>query len=110
MDAQYHLPLFGMVLTGWKGLGLAGALCFASRWFVQVRHRRRTRSAEMPTSFWLISVIGAALTSAYFIWGKNDSVGILQNVLPLSVAVYNLWLDLAHRRRPPGEPSPSSPS
>lgn len=100
MDATCPVTVLGLTVTvtGWKTLGWIGALCFAGRWFIQAWHRKRTKSAAMPTSFWVVSVIGAALTSVYFIWGKNDSVGILQNVLPLGVALYNLALDLGHRR------------
>jgi lipid-A-disaccharide synthase-like uncharacterized protein len=35
---------------------------------------------------------------AYFTLGKNDSVGILSNLFPLGIAVYNLLLDVRHRR------------
>ena len=82
---------------GWKILGLAGAGLFALRWVIQARHRRRTGTSEMPTSFWVVSLAGAALTTLYFIFGKNDSVGILQNSLPAGVAFYNLFLDLKRR-------------
>jgi len=34
----------------------------------------------------------------YFIFGKNDSVGILSNLFPFTVALYNLYLH--HRIRP----------
>ena len=34
---------------------------------------------------------------SYFVWGKNDSVGILGNLFPSFVATYNLWLDVRHR-------------
>jgi lipid-A-disaccharide synthase-like uncharacterized protein len=34
---------------------------------------------------------------SYFVFGKNDSVGILSNLFPLFVALYNLYLDLKHK-------------
>ncbi len=83
---------------GWKLLGWTGASMFALRWVIQARHRKRTGTTEMPTSFWIVSLFGAVLTTAYFIFGKNDSVGILQNALPAGVAFYNLALDLKKRR------------
>jgi lipid-A-disaccharide synthase-like uncharacterized protein len=89
--------ILGITLTGWKIIGLVGALCFAGRWVVQFRHRQRTGSAAIPTAFWLMSVVGAAMTTVYFVFGKNDSVGIVQNALPLTVALYNLWHDLRPR-------------
>ena len=34
------------------------------------------------------------MVTSYFIWGKNDSVGVLSNLFPAAVAVYNLVMDL----------------
>ena len=34
------------------------------------------------------------MVTSYFIWGKNDSVGVLTNLLPASVAFYNLVMDI----------------
>jgi lipid-A-disaccharide synthase-like uncharacterized protein len=51
----------------------------------------------VPTIFWVISLLGAGMTTLYFIFGKNDSVGILQNALPACVASYNLYQDLRGR-------------
>ena len=82
---------------GWKLLGLLGALLFAFRWVLQARYRKKTGSAVMPTAFWIVSLAGSGLTTAYFVFGKNDAVGILQNALPASVAFYNLIQDLKHR-------------
>lgn len=87
-----------IVIDPWKVIGYAGALLFALRWVVQAAHRRRTGSNVMPTVFWVISLAGAGMTTLYFIFGKNDSVGILQNALPASVAFYNLVLDLRMKR------------
>ncbi len=92
------LGLFQLTITGWKILGFAGALCFASRWFVQAWYRKRYHTREMPTRFWVISLVGAGLVTAYFIWGKNDSIGILTNSLPACVAAYNLWQDIRWKR------------
>ena len=36
---------------------------------------------------------------AYFVFGKNDSVGVLNNLFPACVAAYNLNLELILRRR-----------
>jgi lipid-A-disaccharide synthase-like uncharacterized protein len=48
-----------------------------------------------------MSVLGSVLLLSYFIWGKNDSVGVLANLFPAAVAIYNLVLDVrggGHRR------------
>lgn len=42
--------------------------------------------------------VGSLLLVSYFTFGKNDSVGILSNLFPSVVAIYNLVVDLRHRR------------
>lgn len=91
------IVVFGVTITGWKIIGFAGAFCFAARWLVQAVYRHVTGSARIPTIFWVISIFGAGMTTLYFVFGKNDSVGILQNALPLMVAIYNLIHDLVGR-------------
>jgi lipid-A-disaccharide synthase-like uncharacterized protein len=39
------------------------------------------------------------LLRSYFICGKNDSVGILSNLIPAGVGGYNLYLDLRTCKR-----------
>ena len=55
---------------------------------------KRAGRPTIPRSFWIISLLGSAMVTSYFIWGKNDSVGILTNLLPAGVALYNLVLDI----------------
>jgi lipid-A-disaccharide synthase-like uncharacterized protein len=45
-----------------------------------------------------MSISGSLLLLSYFIFGKNDSVGILSNLFPACGAIYNLFLDLRNRR------------
>jgi lipid-A-disaccharide synthase-like uncharacterized protein len=85
---------FGVVITPWKLVGLVGGLMFMTRWVVQAWATRRAGRPTIPRSFWIISLMGSAMVTSYFIWGKNDAVGILTNVLPASVALYNLFLDI----------------
>jgi lipid-A-disaccharide synthase-like uncharacterized protein len=33
------------------------------------------------------------MTLAYFLFGQRDSVGVLQNALPLALAIWNLCMD-----------------
>ncbi len=86
--------LFGVVVTPWKLIGFLGASMFAARWLVQAWATRRAGRPTIPRSFWIMSLAGSAMVTSYFIWGKNDAVGILTNVLPASVAFYNLVLDI----------------
>ena len=85
---------FGVVLTPWKLIGYLGVFLFAGRWVVQVIATRKHRRPVMPRLFWVMSVAGSALLLSYFIWGKNDSVGVLSNLFPAAVAIYNLVMDL----------------
>ncbi|MGH8146025.1 MAG: lipid-A-disaccharide synthase N-terminal domain-containing protein [Rhodanobacteraceae bacterium] len=85
-------------LTPWKAVGYAGMLLFTSRWFVQLYFTRKHRRVVMPLAFWILSVCGSVLLLAYFIFGKNDSVGILANLFPAFVSVYNLYMHLRHHK------------
>jgi lipid-A-disaccharide synthase-like uncharacterized protein len=81
--------LFDMVITPWKLIGYLGVLLFAGRWVVQLIATRRQGEPAFPELFWTMSIMGSGCLLAYFIWGKNDSVGVLSNLFPMGVAVYN---------------------
>ncbi len=85
-------------LTPWKVVGLLGSVMFTSRWFVQLYYTRKLKRVVMPLAFWWLSVCGSALLLAYFVIGKNDSVGIISNFFPAFVSVYNLVVHLRHRK------------
>jgi lipid-A-disaccharide synthase-like uncharacterized protein len=86
--------VFGVVLTPWKLVGYTGVLLFAGRWAFQLAATRKEGKPTMPRIFWTMSVAGSALLLSYFIWGKNDSVGVLSNLFPMSVAIYNWVMDI----------------
>ncbi|MEO9078468.1 MAG: lipid-A-disaccharide synthase N-terminal domain-containing protein [Rhodanobacter sp.] len=90
--------LHGFELTPWKMVGFAGTLMFTSRWFVQLYYTRKFKRVVMPLAFWWLSVCGSVLLLAYFIFGKNDSVGILSNFFPVFVSVYNLFVHMRHQK------------
>ena len=97
-------------VTPWKAIGLAGTLLFTARWFVQFYATRKHRKVVVPMMFWYLSVSGSALTLAYFIWGKNDSVGIIQTAFPMFVSIYNVVAHLRQHRQEtvsPGGPEES---
>lgn len=85
-------------ITPWKAVGYLGMVLFTSRWFVQVYATRKHKKVVMPLTFWILSVCGSVLMLAYFIFGKNDSVGILANLFPAFVAVYNLVMHVRHQK------------
>ena len=90
---------YGVVITPWKLIGYLGVALFAGRWFVQMWASRRAGKPTMPVLFWYMSMSGSVLLLCYFIFGKNDSVGILSNLFPTFIAAYNLYLELTHQRR-----------
>ena len=97
--------VFGVVVTPWKLIGYLGALMFTGRWFVQMIYSRVYRRSVVPRLFWYMSIAGSLLLLSYFIFGKNDSVGIISNLFPTLVASYNLYLD--YRQRHPREAGPA---
>ncbi|HET6631373.1 MAG TPA: lipid-A-disaccharide synthase N-terminal domain-containing protein [Rhodanobacteraceae bacterium] len=96
--SQLHLLLLKLhefQATPWKIIGFAGVALFASRWFVQMYYTRKHKRVVMPMAFWWLSITGSAVLVLYFIFGKNDSVGLVSNLFPALVALYNLTV---HRR------------
>lgn len=89
---------FGVVITPMKLVGYAGVLMFSGRWFVQMYASRKHKKPVIPRSFWYLSLAGTTCLLSYFIFGKNDSVGVLSNLFPAFVAMYNLYLDVTHKR------------
>jgi lipid-A-disaccharide synthase-like uncharacterized protein len=93
------IELWGLVITPWKLIGYLGVGLFAGRWLVQLHASRTLRKPVMPRKFWYMSIAGSLLLMSYFIFGKNDSVGILSNAFPCTVALYNLYLDIKSKGR-----------
>lgn len=99
-DVLLQVTLIGhhLTVTGWKLVGYGGALMFTLRWFVQMAASHARQHSYMPALFWHMSLAGSVLLLAYFIWGRNDSVGIISNLFPCLVAAYNLQLVSRERR------------
>jgi lipid-A-disaccharide synthase-like uncharacterized protein len=97
--------VFGVTITGWKLVGFLGVALFAGRWFVQVHASSRRGRPTVTPVFWYMSIAGSLLLLLYFTFGKNDSVGILSNLFPFLIALYNLRLHGFGRRgqQPPPE-------
>ncbi|MGC9453008.1 MAG: lipid-A-disaccharide synthase N-terminal domain-containing protein [Oceanipulchritudo sp.] len=92
------LNLFGITITGWKIVGFSGVFLFAGRWVVQVIASHSLKKSTMPMLFWYMSLLGSLLLLSYFVFGKNDSVGVLSNLFPSVVASYNLFLRIREGR------------
>ncbi len=91
--------LLGASVTPWKLVGYTGVFLFAGRWLVQVISSSKEKKPTFPRAFWIMSLSGSMLLLAYFIFGKNDSVGILSNAFPAGIALYNLYLDVTHKSK-----------
>jgi lipid-A-disaccharide synthase-like uncharacterized protein len=91
------IQAFGVTVTPWKLVGYVGVLLFAGRWFVQLWASRNQGRPVMPATFWYMSIVGSVLLLTYFIFGRNDSVGVLSNLFPFTVALYNLYLHRKHQ-------------
>lgn len=84
----------------WVCLGLLGQLLFTGRMLVQWLASERRGRSTVPVAFWWMSLIGASMLLAYFIW-RQDIVGVLGQGLGWMIYLRNLWL--IHR---PGAPAP----
>lgn len=82
-----------LVITPWKLIGYLGVILFTGRWFVQLWASRRSHKVVVPRLFWYMSITGSLMLLSYFVFGKNDSVGIMSNLFPLMIASYNLYLE-----------------
>lgn len=111
---RLHFAGVDLIVTPWKLVGYLGVGLFAGRWVVQLLASRHARRPVLPRLFWYMSMSGSLLLIVYFVWGKNDSVGLLSNLFPTFTAGFNLWLDIRHKSTagalPPAAGSPPSPA
>lgn len=99
----FQLTVFGKdwVVTPWKLVGYLGVAIFAGRWFVQVIASHKAGKSYLPRLFWYMSLAGSLILLSYFTFSeKNDSVGILSNLFPCTIAGYNLYLDFKYQKQP----------
>lgn len=95
-EALFHLN--HLTITPWKLIGYLGTFLFTARWFVQLYATKKLRRVVMPLAFWWLSISGSTMLLAYFVFGKNDSVGVLSNLFPAFVSVYNLVVHMRDHR------------
>ena len=81
----------------WVVLGLAGQVLFAGRMVVQWLVSERSKRSVVPTVFWWMSLGGATILLAYFVW-RRDIVGVLGQSMGWLIYGRNLWL--IHRSAP----------
>ena len=83
--------LFGILIHPWKIVGLTGSLVFGLRFVIQWIASERARKSVIPFGFWECSAIGSLLMLSYFAIYQKDSVGVIQNLLPLPIYLRNLY-------------------
>jgi lipid-A-disaccharide synthase-like uncharacterized protein len=101
LNAAFNIPLgefWKVTLTTGKLVGYFGVILFSGRWLIQMGASQLSGKPVLPRLFWYMSMSGSICLLLYFIFGKNDSVGILSNLFPFAVAFYNLSLDYKHRK------------
>jgi lipid-A-disaccharide synthase-like uncharacterized protein len=97
---KIHLFQNLWTVTPWKLIGYLGVFIFAARWLVQVIASHRAGLSYLPRLFWYMSLTGSLLLLSYFMFSdKRDSVGLLSNLFPAAVALYNLLLEGRRYRR-----------
>jgi lipid-A-disaccharide synthase-like uncharacterized protein len=91
------LQVYGLTITPWKIVGWLGAGIFGARFLLQWIASERARKSVIPFGFWECSALGSFLLLAYFSIYRHDSVGVLQNILPLPIYLRNLYFRYTHR-------------
>jgi lipid-A-disaccharide synthase-like uncharacterized protein len=87
--------ILSLVVTPWKIVGWLGAGIFGARFLIQWIASERAKRSVIPFGFWECSALGSLLVLSYFIY-KRDSVGVLQNLLPLPIYLRNLYFRYTH--------------
>lgn len=85
------LNISSPVGIAWVLLGLGGQLLFTGRMLVQWISSEKHRRSVVPVSFWWMSLIGATMLLAYFIW-RRDIVGVLGQATGWLIYIRNLIL------------------
>ena len=75
----------------WVTLGLLGQLVFTGRMLVQWIASERSKRSVIPVAFWWMSLVGAVMLVAYFVW-RRDIVGIVGQATGLFIYARNLVL------------------
>jgi len=87
-------------LNTWKVIGLSGSLIFALRFIIQGIASERAKKSVIPFGFWECSLLGCLLSLSYFAIYRKDSVGVLQNLIPLPIYLRNLYFRYKKKQTP----------
>ena len=84
----------------WVSVGLLGQALFTGRMIVQWLVSEKSKQSVVPAVFWWMSLSGALMLLAYFLW-RRDVVGILGQSVGLGIYVRNLHLIYIAKRMMP---------
>ena len=90
----------------WVGIGLLGQLLFTGRMLVQWLASETRRQSVVPAAFWWMSLGGALMLLAYFLW-RRDVVGVLGQSFGLIVYIRNIHLIYGAGRDVPATVDPA---
>jgi len=90
------LQIDGLTITPWKIVGWLGAGIFGARFLIQWIASERAKKSVIPFGFWECSALGSFLALSYFAIYRHDSVGVIQNLLPLPIYLRNLYFRYTH--------------
>lgn len=93
----YVYQVFVVRMDAWVVFGLAAQVVFACRFVVQWIASERAGRSVVPTSFWLISIVGGLMTLAYG-FKRREPVLIVGQLLASAIYLRNLALILRERR------------
>ena len=89
--ALFGFEIHDFQLNAWKVIGLSGSVVFGLRFLLQAIASERAKKSVIPFGFWECSLLGCLLSLSYFAIYRKDSVGIVQNLLPLPIYIRNLY-------------------
>jgi lipid-A-disaccharide synthase-like uncharacterized protein len=90
----------------WVSLGLLGQLLFTGRMLVQWLVSEKSRRSVVPPLFWWLSLLGATMLLAYFLW-RRDLVGVLGQAFGWIIYVRNIHLIYFGHRSVPAAADPA---
>jgi lipid-A-disaccharide synthase-like uncharacterized protein len=93
-------------INTWKIIGLSGSAIFGLRFLLQGIASERAKKSVIPFGFWECSLLGCLLSLSYFAIYRKDSVGIVQNLLPLPIYIRNLYFRYRDGNRASSPPLP----
>jgi lipid-A-disaccharide synthase-like uncharacterized protein len=110
MQALYF-AIFGLPFIDfhpWKIVGWIGMGTFSARFIIQAIASEKAKKSVIPFGFWECSALGSLLMLSYFAIYQRDSVGVLQNLVPLPIYLRNLYFRYTHKtpKHPGNSPRP----